>query len=117
MEGASSDQRKHKRYAATDDAIAVTNTKIGQILNISEGGMAIDYISDEPFTDDNKITILCRRRKLYIKDLAIKIVRKSNMSFGLMGTFRIQTIGVKFNFSDIAQRDQVKEYLSRLPEK
>ncbi len=116
MKDPSFEQRKHRRYAATDVAVAATKTKMGHIINISKGGMTIDYISDELFSDENKVTILCGRKNLYIKDLPIKIVRKSNRPFAPMGTFRIQTIGVKFNFSNTAQRDQVKQYLSRLSE-
>ncbi len=114
MDSASPDRREHKRYAVPDDAVSMCNGKVGRIINISDGGMAVNFILDEPFSEESEATILCRTNNLYIKDSAIEIVRKSDRPFASMGTFRIQTIGVKFNFSNIAQRDQIKEYVSRL---
>ena len=107
------EHRKHKRYAVTDDAIAATSTKIGRIINISEGGMAVNWICDEPLSGDNKVTILCRTEDLFIKDLPIRMIRNDN-KFMPVSTFQIQSMGVKFNFSNTDQHNQVKQYISRL---
>ena len=43
------EQRQHKRYKAREDAFAVLNandSKIGQIKDISMGGLAILYIAN-----------------------------------------------------------------------
>jgi len=116
LKNASLDHRKHKRYAVTDDAIAASNRKIGRIINISEGGMAVNWISVEPFLCDNKVTILCRTENLFIKDLLIRMVRNNNKPFGFMSTFQIRSMGVEFNYSNTEQHNQVKQYISRLAE-
>ena len=98
----------------TDDAIATSNTKVGRIINISEGGMAVNYISEGSFSEENKATILCKTKSLFIKDLPIRLVHKNDKPLSPMSTFKIQTVGIKFNYSNAAQHDQIKEYISGL---
>ena len=114
MENAFSDRRKHKRHAVSDDAIAACNTKIGRIINISEGGMAANFFTDEPFSEEDKATILCRTKNLLIENMPIRLVRKNDKPFSPMSGFQIQPVGVKFNYSNTAQQDQIKEYISGL---
>jgi hypothetical protein len=114
LENASSDRRKHKRYTVPDDAISVCNTKIGRVLNISEGGMAVNFITAEPFSEGNMVTIICGTKSLLIQNLPIRLVRKNDKPFSFMSTFQIQTVGIKFNYSNTAQHDQIKQYISGL---
>jgi hypothetical protein len=44
METTFEEQREYKRHAQPDDAVAVCNTKIGRVINISEGGMEVNWL-------------------------------------------------------------------------
>ncbi len=114
MENASSDRREHKRYAVADDAICMFNEKVGRIINISEGGMAVNFLLDEPFSEENAVTILCRSKDLFINNIPAKLVHEKDRQRLSMGKFDAQTVGVKFKHLRGAQNDQIKEYVSRL---
>ncbi len=114
MENASPDRRKHKRYAASNDAIAICDMKNGRIINISEGGMAVNFIFDKPFSEETKVTILSRTKNILIEDIPVRFVRKKDKPHSFTGGFQVQTIGVRFNCLNGAQQDQVNAYVSRL---
>ena len=81
-----------------------------------EGGMAVNWISVEPLSGENKVTILFRTENLFIKNLPIRMVRNNNKPFGFTSTFQIRSMGVEFNYSNTDQHNQVKQYISRLAE-
>ncbi len=114
MESASPDRRKHKRYTVPDDAISTCNRKVGRIINISEGGMAVNFIFDEPFSEENNVSILSRTDNLFIKDIPVKLVHKMDGQHSFTGTFQLQTVGARFNYLDGAQQEQIKEYIFQL---
>ncbi len=114
MENTISDQREHKRHTAPEGAIAACHKIVCRIIDISEGGMALHCISKEPFSEEEKPMILCRTKGLFIKDLPIKLVRKTIQSPMPSSTFQMQTVGVSFNYKNTAQRDQIKAYISEL---
>ncbi len=114
MDNSSLYKRKHKRYMVTDDAIAVIKKKVGRITDISEGGMAVNYINDEPFSEEDKATILNRTKSLLINGLPIRLVRENDKPFLPMSGLQIQTVGVKFYNTNANQQEQIKRYVSML---
>ncbi len=116
MENAFSERRRHERFLATDDAIAVYNKKIGRIVDISEGGMAVNFIShDEPFSEEGKAIVLCRAKELLIENLQLKVVRKNETPFSQRSRFQIRTVGVEFTYPYAGQRDLIHQYILGLP--
>ncbi len=114
MENSISDQREHKRYAAPDGAIAACHNTVCRITDISEGGMALNCIGKEPFSEEEKPTILCRTKGFFIEDLPIRLVRKTNEALMPSSTFQIETVGVRFDYKSAAQRNQIRAYISGL---
>jgi hypothetical protein len=72
METTFKEQRKYKRYAQPDDAVAVFNTNIGRVINISEGGMEVNWLGDTSFPDDGTVTILSNSKDIVINDLPVR---------------------------------------------
>ncbi len=114
MENSISDQRKHKRYAAPDGAVAACNKTVCRITDISEGGMALNCIGNEPFSGEDNPTILCRKKGFFIGDLPIRLVRKTSEALIPLSAFRIETVGVIFDYKNAAQRNQIRAYIAGL---
>ncbi len=114
MESAPPDRRKLKRYTASYDAISTCNRKVGRIINISEGGMAVNFIFDKPFSEETKVTILSRTKNILIEDIPVKLVHKIGRQRSFTSTFQLQTVGIRFNYLNGAQQEQIKEYIFQL---
>ncbi len=76
--------------------------------------MAVNFIFDEPFSEESRITILCRTENLFIKDIPVRLVHKKDRIRLFTGPFQLQTVGVMFNYLDGAQQEQIKAYIVRL---
>ena len=72
MENIFLEKRKHKRYSVDDDAFAVCNNGIGQVLDISEGGMAINYVDTFDLLEEWETTFFCKSTSTKIDKLLIK---------------------------------------------
>lgn len=72
------ERRKYKRYKAAPGAYAVLGTeasKLGQIKDISMGGLAFKYLANEARTDDaDKLGIIIRRNNFYVNNIGIRTV-------------------------------------------
>ncbi len=113
MEQAFVDRRKHERYVVKDDAIALFNKKIGRIVNISEGGMAVNFLShDKPFSERGATTIFCRMKALLIEDLQMKVVRTTHKPFSPNSRVKIRTIGVEFDYSMESEHEKIMRYIT-----
>ena len=109
------ERRKHKRYAGAEDAIVRFSSRIGRIINISEGGMAIHLIDIlESLPDELEATIFCSTTNTKIKGLALKIVRENETIFPKFAGFATRIIGVTFTNPNAIQQEQIRQHISRL---
>jgi c-di-GMP-binding flagellar brake protein YcgR len=113
METTFKEHRKYKRYAQPDDAVAVCNTKIGRVINISEGGMAVNWLGDTSFPDDGIVTILSNSKDILINDLPARFISARNEQSSNRAIKMTRT-GVSFNFANTKQHRQIKEYIAGL---
>ena len=72
------ERRKHKRFKAQKDSyVALMNDsiKVGEILNISKGGIAFNYMSKgEELTGWHKMKIFLSSKRFYLKEVQFKAV-------------------------------------------
>jgi hypothetical protein len=72
------EKRKHKRFNAQKDTyVALVNDsiKVGEIINISEGGIAFSYMSKgTQLTGWHKINIFLSSKRFYLKEVPFKAV-------------------------------------------
>ena len=77
------ERRKHKRLKAKEGAFAAVTSgdcKIGQIKNISKGGLAFQYIDNgEPSSGSVEIEIFSVTEDFYLKKSSAKVVRDSEV--------------------------------------
>jgi hypothetical protein len=113
MEATFEEQRKYKRYAQPDDAVVVCHTKIGRVINISEGGMVVNWLGDTSFPDDGIVTILSNSKDIFINDLPVRFLSVRNEP-SLNRAIKMQRTGISFNFANPKQHRQIKDYIAGL---
>lgn len=71
------DRRKHKRFKVPADAFAIVKNprfKLGQIADMSMGGISFYYISGKEFSEKIAVDILLADDDFYVADLPGSIV-------------------------------------------
>jgi len=71
------EKRKHKRYQAKDGAYAAISPqsrKLGQIINISMGGIAFKYIDTKENEEQTEESIFLSSLGYYVGDLPFKTI-------------------------------------------
>jgi hypothetical protein len=110
------EQRKHKRYKAREDAFAVLNaneSKIGQIKDISMGGLSIHYIANGTKSFGSSfLDILLADNGFYME----KVPFESISDFEIPNEFAFSSLkmnrhGVKFGQLTQHQLSQLEDFL------
>ena len=110
------EQRQHKRYTTREDAFAVLNandSKIGQIKDISMGGLAIHYIANGTKSRASSfLDILLADNGFYLE----KVPFKSISDFEIPNEFAFSSLkmkrhGVKFGQLTQRQVSQLEDFL------
>ena len=77
------DRRKQKRFKAVNGAFAAVRQKsnhLGQIKDISFGGLAFTYLANEGATNGARaLDIFVTKHQLYIKDIPFQLVRDTQV--------------------------------------
>lgn len=76
------DRRKHKRFKVPADAFAIVKDpcfKLGQISDMSLGGISFYYISGKEFSRNIEVDILLADDDFYIDNLPVSIVSDINV--------------------------------------
>jgi hypothetical protein len=78
-----SDRRKQTRFKALKGAFAAVRQKanqLGQIKDISFGGLAFTYLANEGATNGARaLDIVVAKHRLYIKDIPFRLVRDTQV--------------------------------------
>jgi len=107
------ERRKHKRFKAAYGAYAVLgpeNSKIGQIKNISMGGLAFKYLADEARTNGaGELDIIIRQNNLRLKSIPIQTVSDFELAKeNAFSTVRLRQQGVQFGEITSDQTSQLE---------
>ncbi len=70
------ERRKHQRFEALDNVLALNNSSFGQVINMSMGGLRIKYLlrRNDPFLHSFAISLLNHAGDTYIDSLPCKVV-------------------------------------------
>ena len=112
MASSYTENRNHKRYNVHDFVVAVFADRIGQIINISESGLAMHLIDNdlESLPEKCKTFFVSKDRGFLTDDLFIRLVRKK-----IMLPPNISLVAVQFDTTDAKQLFTIREYISGLP--
>ncbi len=100
-----SERRKHKRLKAQTDAFAILSphpVQLGQIIDISNGGLSFQYIESDNITDSfEELSILVTETVFSIEKLPVETIS----NFPMPNDFPISTIIMKrcsLKFQDLS---------------
>jgi len=106
------ERREHKRFLVQEGAYALlknNSSKLGQIKNISRGGLAFSYIVDEEQMHDSfKVDIFISNLGYCLKDIPSKKISDFHVDNKLpFSTFSIRQVGIQFNELNHSQLSQL----------
>ncbi len=107
-------RRRHKRFCVRKGALAfLGSTTPGKIVDISRGGMSIQYVVFEEKIDNPlKINIFSPEQDFFLADIPASVVSEidcpANLPFSAVQTKRI---GVKFGKLSKEQEASLEQYL------
>lgn len=71
------ERRQHKRFRAKNLMVTVqqrTKTKIGQVVNISRGGMAVRYVDEGDLLMDAKEVSIMKNSDFFLTEVPVDVV-------------------------------------------
>ena len=110
------ERRKYKRFLVQEGAYALlknNSSKLGQIKNISRGGLAISYIVDEDQMNESfKVDIFIGKKGYCLKDVPSKKVSDLHIDNRLpFSTFSIRQARIQFNELNPSQLSQLDNFI------
>ena len=112
----STERRKFKRYKVAYGAYAVAGpeaAKLGQIKDISMGGLAFNYLADEARSQRcNELDIIIRQYSMRIEHLPVKTVSDFELAQkNVFSTVKLRQLGVQFGELTPDQTTQLEHLL------
>ena len=110
------ERREHKRFVVQEGVYALlksNSSKLGQIKNISRGGLAFSYIVDEEQNHDSfKVDIFISNLGYCLKDIPSKKISDFHVDNKLpFSTFSIRQVGIQFNELNHNQLSQLDNFI------
>jgi len=97
------ERRKHKRLQLKGDGVALLRTSsphstiVGEIIDISPGGVGFRYIAgDEQFNGSSELSLVSADHSFYLGNLPIKTISDLEMAKFPFGSVSTRRRGVKF---------------------
>lgn len=115
------DQRAYRRFHVKEGAFAAVKKSqeakliVGQILDISQGGIALKYLdNDEPIDGSHKLDIYFSGRGAQLKDIAFRVIS----DFRLENSFQYSHVFMRrgcLQFQDMSMNNMslLNEFMSK----
>ena len=110
------ERREHKRFRVKEGAYALIGNKpsrLGQIKNISRGGLAFSYIvNGEEINGSFKVDIFISGQGFSLKDVPSKKISDFHIDNKLpFSTFAIRQSGIQFDEMNHSQLSQLDHFI------
>ncbi len=110
------ERREHKRFMVQEGVYALlknNSSKLGQIKNISRGGLAFNYIvNGEEMHESFKVDIFISGQGFCLKDIPSKKISDLHINNKLpFSTFAIRKVGIQFNELNQSQLSQLDNFM------
>ncbi len=106
--------RKHSRFSAQDDAFIMLGNRVAKITDISMGGLAFEYLSDDDENkEDSQLDIFMSENEVHISDIPCRVVYDMPVTRPYIyqifsQTFTAKKCGVEFGI--LSQEKSVQLY-------
>lgn len=108
------EQRKHQRFFSKDGAYAATSGNVGQIINISMGGLAFSYVNlnDRPNVPGEMDIIIDGNS--FLKNLPFKIIAENTVENKFSASpIQVKRCHVQFGEFNANQRRQLELFIQQ----
>jgi len=109
------ERRKHKRYRVHDGAFAVLgphSTKIGQIIDVSMGGVAFGYIAGkEPPDTSFELGILFAEDSFHLTKIPFKTISDQEAKEVPFSTLTMRRCGLQYGKLTPSQISQLQHFI------
>ena len=110
------ERREHKRFLVQEGAYALikdNSSKLGQIKNVSMGGLAFSYIvNEEQMHESFKVDIFISGQGFCLKNIPSKKISDFHIDNKLpFTTFAVRQVGVQFNELNHSQLSQLDNFI------
>ncbi len=110
------ERRKYKRLPVREGVYALiknNSSKLGQIKNVSRGGLAFSYIANEEQMHESfKVDIFISGQGFYLKNIPSKKISNFHIDNKLpFATFAIRQVGIQFNELNHNQLSQLDNFI------
>lgn len=111
-----SERRKLQRYAVEDLAIAITknhDARMGRIVNISQGGMAIRYFAEREWLADRELIDILFERRFFMTNVPVRNVRDFAVSKDSINNHRERQCCLEFAPLSSEQKLLLQEFITK----
>lgn len=111
------EQRQYKRFQAKNGAFALSKASVntlGQIADISLGGLAFEYMSwGETTNGFSEVDILLAERFFYLQGLPCKVISDHEITLrNPFSSIRMRRLSVEFMALSPKQRSELKHFIN-----
>lgn len=110
------ERRKHQRYKVDNRAFAVhwsTPTIIGQIIDVSQGGISFSYIDENTvFQDAKELGILYTEGNFFLEKIVFERVSDTAISGHPKSTVKMRRLGGKFLSLGKTQQKKLEHFIN-----
>ncbi|MBU0680197.1 MAG: PilZ domain-containing protein [Proteobacteria bacterium] len=108
------ERRKHQRFEALDNILAINTSSFGQVINVSMSGLRIKYLlrRNDPFHHAFDIALLNNTGDQYIDKLPCRVVSSIDFTPSIMPqNLFVREVGVMFDDLTSAQINQLADFV------
>jgi hypothetical protein len=104
------EHRRFKRYRVRDGILVSTPSKIGEMLNISMGGISFRCVDSRALPDDYEAAIFFGEDELFLEDVALKMIGDYTQG-PPAGHRQIRRIGARFGELTAEQKQILRDFI------
>ena len=108
------EQREYKRFRVPKNAFAALGPdyiKVGQIINISMGGLAFRYLGSEEPSNASELDIFLARRAFYLYKLPFETVRDFVTNEMPFSSINMKVCGLQFGGLTDEQKSDLRYFI------
>ena len=105
-----SERRRYKRYPVRDGILVSTASRIGEMLDISMGGLSFRQVDREELAADYESAILFGEDELFLEDIPLQVL--GDYTEGPTAGYRqIRRIGARFGELGREQKELLRDFI------
>ena len=109
------ERRQHPRYGTKADALVFFGQDAGTILDISKGGLAVQYtVLDQEFPPPQRLDIFLAQAHFYLPNIPVLLVNEvQTLPNSLFSTLRVKRLSLQFGPLTNEQQTQINDFITR----